>query len=127
LGLARKGWQELSEEDRRQLRLVLELIAEKKGERTVVLDLQKFAAPSSYFVITEGVSARQIAAIAENIIEKFPDPALLSEGLDSKRWIVLDYGRFMIHIFQPEVRRFYDLEGLWGEVELQFDGGAGNT
>lgn len=120
--MAHRRWEELSEEDRRQLRLVLDLIAEKKGERTVVLDLQEFAVPSSYFVITEGGSERQVEAIAENILEKFPGPAPLSEGLDSKRWVVLDYGSFMVHIFQPELRRFYDLEGLWGEVELQVDG-----
>jgi len=117
----------LSEEDRRQLRLVLDLIAEKKGERTVVLDLEEFSVPSSYFVITEGGSEKQIEAIAENILEKFPGPAPLSEGLDTKRWVALDYGSFMVHIFQPEVRRFYDLEGLWGEVELRLDGGDGDT
>lgn len=125
--MAHKRWEELSEEDRRQLRLVLDLIAEKKGERTVVLDLQKFSAPSSYFVITEGVGERQIEAIAEHIMEKFPSSAPLSEGLETKRWVVLDYGNFMVHIFQPEVRRFYDLEGLWGEVELRLDGGDGDT
>ena len=120
--MAHKRWEELSEEDRRQLRLVLDLIAEKKGERTVVLDLTEFAVPSSYFVITEGVGEKQIEAIAEHLIERFPGPAPLSEGLETKRWVVLDYGHFMVHIFQPEVRRFYDLEGLWGEVELRLDG-----
>ncbi len=55
-------------------------------------------------------------------MDKFPGPAPLSEGLDSRRWVVLDYGNFMVHIFQSEVRRFYDLEGLWEEVPLEFDG-----
>jgi ribosome-associated protein len=125
--LAYKRWEELSEEDRRQLRLVLDLIVEKKGERTVVLDLKEFAVPSSFFVITEGVGERQIEAIAEHLLEKFPSSVPLSEGLETKRWVVLDYGNFMVHIFQPEARRFYDLEGLWGEVELQLDGGDGDT
>jgi len=125
--LAHKRWEELSEEDRRQLRLVLDLIVEKKGERTVVLDLKEFAVPSSYFVITEGVGERQIEAIAEHLLERFPGTVPPSEGLETKRWVVLDYGNFMVHIFQPEARRFYDLEGLWGEVELQLDGGDGGT
>jgi len=120
--LAHRRWEELSAEDREQLRLVLDLIAEKKGARTVVLDLTEFAVPSSYFVITEGGSERQIEAIAEHLMERFPGPAPLSEGLETKRWVVLDYGEIMVHIFQPELRRFYDLEGLWGEVELQVDG-----
>jgi ribosome-associated protein len=120
--LARRQWSELDEEERRRLRLVLELIAEKKGERTVVLDLQQLAAPTSYFIITEGSTDRQVEAIAVNIMEKCRGTVPVAEGLDSKRWVVLDYGDFMVHIFQPEVRRFYDLEGLWGEVELQPDG-----
>lgn len=121
--MAYRQWRELSERDRRQLRSVLELIAEKKGQRTVVLDLQEFSVPSSYFIITEGSTEKQIEAIAENILEGLSNPAPLSEGLDSKRWVVLDYGNFMVHILKPELRRFYDLEGLWGEVELKPEDG----
>ncbi|MGQ9476992.1 MAG: ribosome silencing factor [Candidatus Bipolaricaulia bacterium] len=120
--MAHRRLDELDAEERRRLQLVLELIAEKKGERTVILDLQELSTPVSYFIITEGSTERQVQAIAENIMEKFHEMRPISEGLDSKRWVVLDYGDFMVHIFQPEVRRFYDLEGLWGEVELQLDG-----
>lgn len=120
--MAHRRLAELEAEERRRLQLVLELIAEKKGERTVVLDLQELAAQTSYFIITEGSTERQVQAIAENILEKFNELKPISEGLDSKRWVVLDYGDFMVHIFQPEARRFYDLEGLWGEAELQLDG-----
>jgi len=112
---------ELAPEDREQLKLILELIAEKKGEGTVILDLRGFTLPTSYFVITEGQSEKQVEAIAENILEKFPGPPPLEEGLDTKNWVVLDFGHFMVHIFQPETRRFYDLEGLWGEVEIDLD------
>lgn len=120
--MAHRRLDELEPEERRRLRLVLDLIAEKKGERTVVLDLQELSTPASYFIITEGSTERQVQAIAENILEKFNELEPISEGLDSKRWVVLDYGDFMVHIFQPEARRFYDLEGLWGEAELQLDG-----
>lgn len=120
--MAHRRLDELEPEERRRLRLVLDLIAEKKGERTVVLDLQELSTPTSYFIITEGSTERQVQAIAENILEKFRELEPISEGLDSKRWVVLDYGDFMVHIFQPEARRFYDLEGLWGEAELQLDG-----
>lgn len=120
--MAHRRLAELEAEERRRLQLVLELIAEKKGERTVVLDLQELAAQTSYFIITEGSTERQVQAIAEHILEKFNELKPISEGLDSKRWVVLDYGDFMVHIFQPEARRFYDLEGLWGEAELQLDG-----
>ena len=120
--MAHRRLAELEPEERRRLQLILDLIAEKKGERTIVLDLQELSTPASYFIITEGSTERQVQAIAENILEKFHELRPISEGLDSKRWVVLDYGDFMVHIFQPEARRFYDLEGLWGEVELQLDG-----
>jgi len=116
---------ELTAEERQALSLVLELIAEKKGNNTVILDLRDFTLPTSYFVITEGEGEKQVEAIAENLLEKFPGPKPLTEGLETKRWVVLDYGDFMVHIFQPEARRFYDLEGLWGEVELDLNGDPG--
>lgn len=123
MGLASKQVRlgELAPKDREQLKLILELIAEKKGEGTVILDLRGFTLPTSYFVITEGESEKQVEAIAENILEKFPGPPPLEEGLDTKNWVVLDFGHFMVHIFKPETRRFYDLEGLWGEVEIELD------
>ena len=122
--MARRRWEELEEEERRRLRLFLDSIAEKKGERTVVLDLRELSTTVDYFVITEGSTDKQVEAIAANIMERLDGPAPITEGLDSKRWVVLDYGDVMIHIFQPEVRRFYDLEGLWGETELEVDGGT---
>lgn len=113
---------DVSQEDRRSLKLLLELIEQKKGERTIILDLRELFTPTSYFVITEGATLKQIQAIAGNIIEKFPGASPLEEGLKGGNWVVLDYGDLMIHIFQKETRRFYDLEGLWGEVEIRFNG-----
>jgi ribosome-associated protein len=102
------------------LRRVLDLIKEKKGGGTAVLDLRDFSIPVSFFVITEGDNPKQVEAIAENILENFRGRELLhKEGLAEKRWVVLDYGDFMVHIFQRELRKFYDLEGLWGEVEVK--------
>jgi ribosome-associated protein len=107
--------------DRTRLLQLLALIREKRGERTVVLDMQSFSLGTDYFVVTEGNNPKQLRAIAENIIEGFPNRLLHREGQDSRSWIVLDYGDIMVHILAPEARRFYDLEGLWGDTVLNLE------
>jgi len=108
--------------DERVLKRILELIEEKKGERTVVLDMRDFSIPTDYFVITQGDNPKQVEAIARNILENLKKEVLREEGLEGKNWVVLDYGDLIIHVFQREARRFYDLEGLWGDKELKLDG-----
>jgi ribosome-associated protein len=104
------------------LRQVIDLISEKKGEQTLILDMRDFSIPTDFFVITAGDNAKHVKAIADHLVEKFPAALHRSEGWDSKNWIVLDYGDLIIHVFQRELRRFYDLEGLWGDKEIRFDG-----
>lgn len=107
--------------ERARLAELLALIREKRGERTVVLDMRSFSLGTDYFFITEGGSAKQLRAIAENIITGFPSRLLHEDGQDSRNWIVLDYGDIMVHIFAPEARRFYDLEGLWGDTVVTLE------
>lgn len=107
--------------DKSVLKRILGLIAEKKGEQTVVLDMRDFSIPTDYFVITEGESPKQVEAIAKNILENLKREVLREEGLEGKNWVVLDYGDFIVHVFQRETRRFYDLEGLWGDKEVKLD------
>lgn len=97
------------------LRTAIDLIAEKKGERTVAIDLRDVSIPTSYFVITEGDSPVQIKAIVSNLMERFPYKALHREGLSERRWVVLDYGEIVIHVFLREAREFYDIESLWAD------------
>ncbi len=105
----------------RMLREVVALIAEKKGENTVILDMREFSIPTDFFVITSADNPKQVKAIADNILEKLSGSLLRSEGWDSKNWIVLDYGDLIVHIFQRDLRRFYDLEGLWGDVPVYLE------
>ncbi len=113
----------LASDTEKILRELLALIAEKKGEEPVVLDMREFPIPTDFFVITHGDNPKHVKAIAENILEKLPKEPLRSEGWESKRWIVLDYGDFIVHIFERELRRFYDLEGLWGDAPVRLEGG----
>jgi ribosome-associated protein len=104
--------------------MALEAAGEKKAINSVVLDLREIASFTDYFVITSGTNERQVKAISDGIVEalkKAGTPALRVEGYKTAEWILLDYGDFLVHIFDEKARRFYDLERLWREskrVEL---------
>ena len=95
--------------------------AAKKGEDTVILAVEPLLKITDAFVITSGTNARQVRTIADEVEEQVkqaggPSP-LRVEGLDDAQWVLMDYGDFVVHVFLDEVRRFYDLERLWGDAE----------
>lgn len=92
----------------------------KKGEDTVILEVGQVLAITDAFVITSAGNVRLVRTIAEEIEEKVsadggPKP-LRVEGLDDARWVLLDYGDFVVHVFLDETRRYYDLERLWSDA-----------
>ena len=97
---------------------------EKKAINIVVLDLREIASFTDYFVITSGANERQVQAISDEIVEslkKAGTAAARVEGYKTAEWILLDYGDFVVHVFDEKARSFYDLERLWREskrVEL---------
>jgi ribosome-associated protein len=115
--------QPASELDERML-IALNAAAEKKAINSVVLDLRDIASFTDYFVITSGTNERQVQAISDEIVEtlkKAGTPAARVEGYKTAEWILLDYGDFVVHVFDEKARSFYDLERLWREskrVEL---------
>lgn len=93
---------------------------DKKAENIVVLGVKKIVSYADYFLILSGNSARQNQGIFDSIIEslkKLKKKPLHVEGVERGEWILLDYGSFIIHIFSPKARRYYDLESLWGDAE----------
>ena len=95
---------------------VAELAIDKKARDTVILDVKDLSAIADYFVICSGDNPAQIKAIAASIDEYFSKQRIFPigrEGLDFARWILIDYGDIVIHIFNEETRAFYDLEKLW--------------
>ncbi len=90
---------------------------EKKGEDIVVLDLRGLSTVSDYFVIVSGRSNIHVQSLYENILkrveERLGKRPMNVEGLTMGRWILMDYGDVVIHIFYKEFRSYYDLEGLW--------------
>lgn len=105
-------------------------IQEKKGREIVVLDLRKIEnAVSDFFIICEADSTTQVGAIArsvQEVVEKERgEKAWHSEGVQNAQWILIDYVSVVVHVFQKEIRQFYNLESLWAdaeimEVELQY-------
>jgi len=94
--------------------------ASKKGEDTVVLDVEKVLGITDAFVVTSGTNRRQVLTIAEEVeaqVKAAGGPApLRTEGLSDAQWVLLDYGDFVVHVFQEEIRRYYDLERLWADA-----------
>ena len=92
-----------------------------RGQDVTVLDLREVTPICDFFVIATGTSRRQLHAMSEEIDEKLEtdlgDKRFGREGYDESRWILLDYGNVVIHLFDEETRKFYDLEGLWGDAK----------
>jgi ribosome-associated protein len=103
-----------------QISLASAAAESKQAVDVVVLDLRKSAGFADFFLITSGTNTRQVRAIADAVIEslaaKGAKPAYV-EGYDRSEWVLLDYFDFIVHIFAPETRTFYDLERLWGNAD----------
>jgi ribosome-associated protein len=101
-------------------RLAASYAADKKAMDLTCLDLRGAAAYTDFFVVASGGSDRQAKAIHDSILEGLKkDHGIFPrrvEGLTESRWILMDYWDVVVHIFVPEVRDFYRLEQLWGDV-----------
>ena len=95
--------------------------AENRGQDITVLDTRSQTVMFDYFVIATGTSRRQLHAMSEWIDHKLEDDLgdhrQGIEGYSESRWIVLDYGDVVIHLFDPEAREYYDLENLWADAQ----------
>ena len=105
------------------LEKVVEGIQERKGKRTVSVDMSQLQdAPCSYFVIAEGDSRVHVNAIAESVKDWVRDEIKVKpyavDGVENAEWIAMDYGDIIVHIFQREARAFYDIEHLWEDAKL---------
>ncbi len=93
---------------------------EKKAEGLLVLDVREITYIADYFVICSGTNTRQVKAIAEEIDYRLSKEGIFPthvEGFPDCRWVLMDYGDVIVHVFDEDARFYYDLEGLWGEAE----------
>ena len=96
----------------------LHAVGEKKAFDVVVLDLREVATFTDFFVITTGANERQVQAISDEVydtLKKAGSAAARVEGYKTAEWVLLDYGDFIVHVFEQKARQFYDLERLWRE------------
>jgi ribosome-associated protein len=97
----------------------LEAARDRKGRELVVLDLRGLSTATDYFLIVTGTSDIHVRSVAEHLIDELkrvgarPDHV---EGLRSGRWVLIDYIDFVVHVFHPAAREFYQLEHLWGDA-----------
>ncbi|MGQ9699782.1 MAG: ribosome silencing factor [Candidatus Bipolaricaulaceae bacterium] len=96
-------------------RRAAQLILDKKGQRLVLLDLRETSFLTDFFLIAEGENPTHVRAIAEHLQEHLPVAPRHTEGLSDGRWVLLDYGDVVVHLFHQDVRAFYDLEGIWSD------------
>lgn len=104
--------------------LAARLMDNKKARQVRILDIRKISPVTDYFVLCSGGSTNQVRAIADHVADTLGDlgiPLHHAEGYDNGRWVLLDYGDVVVHVFHAEDREFYDLDRLWGdapEVEM---------
>ena len=95
--------------------------AEQRGRDIVVLDMRELTTFFDYFVVATGSSRRQLHAMSEEIDhaleEGMGDRRMGIEGYRESRWILLDYGDLVIHLFEDEARQYYALEDLWARAK----------
>jgi len=92
---------------------------EKKADNVVVLDLEDKSSVADYFVICSGFSERQVTAIADFVAEegrRSGSKVYSKEGVHDGRWALIDFGVVIVHVFQDQLRDFYNLEALWRDA-----------
>lgn len=106
-------------ETNEKTRFIKELLEDKKGLDVVALSLAGLSSIADSFVIASGQSAPHVKALADEVGDKMSEEGidpLRVEGYNSAKWILLDYGDVIVHIFDKEARAFYSLEWLWGDA-----------
>ena len=104
-----------------EVKLAVACASEKKAFDIVAIDLREIASFTEFFIIASGTNVRQVQAISDEITEKLKEHlnsrVIRIEGYPTGEWILLDYGDFIVHIFEQKAREFYDLERLWRDAK----------
>lgn len=101
------------------VKIVVEQLQDKKAEDLVVLDVRKLVNYTDYLIIATGNSAPHAQTLADSVgkLIKKPEEGIRQETDPTSNWLLIDGGEFILHVFQPNARKFYNLEDLWEEAE----------
>lgn len=94
---------------------------DKKASDIIVLDIHEVSIIADYFLLCSGRSSTQVQAIVEHIQDSLQEQGVATlrrEGFREGRWVLLDYGDVVVHVFQDAERQFYNLERLWGDAQV---------
>lgn len=100
----------------------VDLLFDRKAEDVLVLDLRGVSGATDFFVIATGRSDTHVSAIGDFVVDELKREGVRPfgvEGLRGGRWVLLDYVDFVVHVFHPAAREFYQLERLWGDVPVR--------
>jgi ribosome-associated protein len=101
--------------------LIVEAALDRKAGNVVGLDVREISSFADTFIIATGTSNRHVCAVADSIqtaLKAEGDPPMGVEGYDDGRWVLVDCGDTIVHIFQQEVRDYFDLERLWSDAPV---------
>ena len=110
----------MTENITKEIKTIVDALEDKKGIDISVLDLSKVSDVTDCFVICSGSNRSQIQALADGVEEALGRNGILHrgiEGYDTANWILLDYGDFVVHVFDKDSRDMYDLERVWGDAD----------
>ena len=98
-------------------------IEDIKGVDVSIMDLSKISnTVCKFFILCTGTSNTHVAAIAnsvkKNVSKKLKEKPFSMEGIENQEWVLIDYVDVVVHIFQSEIREFYDIENLWGDAKI---------
>ena len=110
-------------EDKSLVDEILYGIEDLKGVDVHIMDLSKISnTVCKFFILCTGTSNTHVAAIAnsvrKNVSKKLKEKPYSMEGIENQEWVLIDYVDVVVHIFQREIREFYDIENLWGDAKI---------
>jgi ribosome-associated protein len=97
-----------------------QIAIDNKAQDVVILDLRGVSDMTDFFIVASGTSDTAVRSIGQHVVEEMKkegSPAPHVEGLEKGRWVLLDFVDFVVHIFHPTLRNFYQLERLWSDAE----------
>jgi ribosome-associated protein len=104
-----------------EVRRTLELCQERNARELMVLDLRELSDATDYFIIASGDSEVHVRAISDHVLDGLAREGVPHSGVEGEqaaRWVLIDYIDFVMHVFHPVVRDFYQLERLWGDAPM---------